>query len=458
MPKKAAELTANSAPEDFEAVLSEPENLRDLVNGGNFSRFVQDYTTAKANKYTDIEAKVKDEVQAGLADFLKDNGQVARPNQAQLDRLSAGTRRNAVYNHKAPGAQLDRQFDDPAEFFQAVWHQVEQLADSENLTAKAAQVKKIQNSFGSQVPADGGFLIPEELRSDLLQLSLENSVVRPKARTIPMSSLAVPIPIVDDTSHVDSVFGGITAFWTEEGASMQESQASFGRARLEAKKLTIYTEAPNELVADAPAFGAFLNSALPQAMAFYEDKAFLSGSGVGEPLGALNSAARVSVEREVGDMITFTDIINMYARILPQSMGSGVWLASPAAVPQLLKLVNDTAGTEPVSPSLWLTGGQAINAPTMTLLGRPLIISEKVPNLGDSGDLSFVDFGFYLIGDRQVAQVTSSPHFKFRTDETAYKVVERVDGRPWLNSAITPANGGDSLSPIVTLNSAVEGS
>jgi len=90
----------------------------------------------------------------------------------------------------------------------------------------------------------------------------------------------------------------------------------------------------------------------------------------------------------------------------------------------------------------------------MTILGRPVIFTEKVPKLGVTGALSFVDFGFYLIGDRQVMSAMSSPHFKFQNDVTAYRIVERLDGRPWLQSAITPRNTSATLSAYVTLLSA----
>jgi hypothetical protein len=45
----------------------------------------------------------------------------------------------------------------------------------------------------------------------------------------------------------------------------------------------------------------------------------------------------------------------------------------------------------------------------------------------------------------------SSPHFKFQNDQTAYRIIERVDGRPWLQSPITPQNNGPTLSPFVQL-------
>lgn len=435
---------------ELEQQLRDPDHVQNLIAENRFGEWVKEYADAKMAANSDLETRVREETEQVLTQWLQEHGQAKRLNLTPDDPKGTTSPRNAVYNASAPGAALDKDYKGSADFFQSIWHQAASLSNSDELLARQAEWKKIQNSFGSQVPADGGFLIPEELRSELLQVSLESSVVRPRARVIPMSSLAVPIPIVDDTSHVGSVFGGITAFWTEEGAAAEESQAKFGRARLEAKKLTIYTEAPNELVADAPAFGSFLDQILPQAIAFYEDVAFIKGSGVGEPLGVINSDASIEANRGTANTIAFADIVGMYARMLPQSLMSAVWIISPAVVPQLLQLVNDT-GTEAVSPSLWLTGGQLFNAPTMSLLGRPVIVSEKVPNLGTAGDITFVDFGFYLIGDRQVAQATSSPHFRFRTDETAYKIVERVDGRPWLNNPIEPENGGDTLSPIVKL-------
>jgi HK97 family phage major capsid protein len=87
----------------------------------------------------------------------------------------------------------------------------------------------------------------------------------------------------------------------------------------------------------------------------------------------------------------------------------------------------------------------------MTILGRPLYMSEKVPNLGTKGDIGFYDFGQYLVGDRGYMEAMSSPHYKFQNVKTAYRFVQRVDGRPGISSALTPANGGDTLSPFITL-------
>jgi hypothetical protein len=40
-------------------------------------------------------------------------------------------------------------------------------------------------------------------------------------------------------------------------------------------------------------------------------------------------------------------------------------------------------------------------------------------------------------------------HFKFQNDQEVWRIVKRVDGQPWLDSAITPRAGGSTLSPFI---------
>jgi HK97 family phage major capsid protein len=87
----------------------------------------------------------------------------------------------------------------------------------------------------------------------------------------------------------------------------------------------------------------------------------------------------------------------------------------------------------------------------MTIFGRPLVVAEKSGRLGDRSDLAFVDLSYYLIGDRQQMTAASSTEYKFGNDQTAYRIIQRVDGMPWLKSPITPANGGPTLSPFVEI-------
>jgi HK97 family phage major capsid protein len=459
---KLEDITPTSSVTDFEAVLGNQDNIKKLMAENKFGKFVKDYANAKAAQNKDLETQVKEQVQASIQEWIKDSGgQLKRLNldSDESKRVALAAKKSKVYNAKAPGAKIDESGhapEDLPEFLQTIWHHANQLSNYDDLRAKQSEWKKIQNAYGSSVPADGGFLIPEVLRAEILQLAMEQSIVRSRAQIIPMSSLAVPIPTVDETSRVSSVFGGMVAYWTEEGAAATISNAKFGRVRLEAKKLTIYAEAPDELIADAPAFGAFIGVNMPKALSFEEDYSFLQGTGVGEPLGVLKGSGLISVTRDAATGINFDDVINIFTRLLPGSYDNAVWLCAPDTIGDLLRLqtvVQNVAGSENVGGGwpLWLTGSSAAGAPPLSLLGRPLIITEKVPARDSAGDLSLVDFSHYLVGDRQVMQASSSPHFKFSSDVTAYKVVERVDGRPWVNTALTPKNNSsNTLSPYVT--------
>lgn len=437
------------------------------ANDPDFQKRVQAEADKQVKAILDEErpklaSEAREELDRQLAWRLKDEAAGKDKSVKRLDlresrNASAGAlgkpgwgAKNALFNMSAPGAKIDDAdlFGSAAEFLQTIWHKADSLpGDKAARREKLEALHRIKNDYGSTIPADGGFLIPETLRSDVMMIALETAVTRPLSTVIPMESLSVLIPAVDSTSNVSSVFGGIVCYWTEEGAALTESQGKFRRLKLEAKKLTAYSEVPNELVADATAFGAFFNQSYPRAMAWYEDDGFMNGTGVGEPLGWLNAAAAVSVAKEAGqaaDTIVWENIVKAYARMLPSSLGNAVWVASINTFPELatMALSVGTGGS-----AIWLNNG--VVGPPVSILGRPVIFTEKAPVLGDAGDINFVDLSYYAIGDRQVMQAESSTDFRFQNDVTAYRFIQRVDGRPLVESAITPKNGGDALSPFV---------
>jgi HK97 family phage major capsid protein len=446
IPRTAAELEAMMGDNALMAKIQARPAL--------FGEFIQNYARTVHEKDMSISAQVKEQVQAELAAMVKagdlDAGDVNRPDLRPRMGGSGQTSmagQNVLYNARAIGASLDKDFSSASDFFQTIWHNTHKTPDVQN------KLSRLRNAFSSAIPSEGGFLIPEQIRSELLRVSLESSIVRGRARVIPMETLRVPFPAIDATSNVSSVYGGVVGYWTEEGAALTNSSASFGRIVLDAKKLTAYTEIPNELISDSiGSFEAFLNQIFPEALSFYEDIAFLKGTGVGEPLGVLSTgnAAKISVSAEAGQAagtIVWENVVKMFARMLPGSLDRAVWVCSIDTFPELatMALSVGTGGS-----AIWLNNG--VQGPPMTILGRPVIFTEKTPGvLGTVGDINFVDFGFYLIGDRQAMSAMSSPHFKFQNDQTAYRIIERLDGRPWLQSAITPQNNGATLSPFVQL-------
>ncbi|HVI73181.1 MAG TPA: phage major capsid protein, partial [Pyrinomonadaceae bacterium] len=247
-----------------------------------FSEFLENSIQARLKNDPGILAQVTEQTEAFKIEWLRSH-QGSTDSIAQrlnLDNPNARNRirPNTIYNKSAVGAPHDRMFASAAEFL----HSISEHANKDSLMSNNLRVLK--NDLSSVKPSDGGFLIPEILRAELLRVALERAIVRSRARVIPMDSLTVPFPTVDSTSNVSSVFGGVVGYWTEEGATLTESQPRFGRVELRANKLVLYTEVPNELIRDArPSLEAFIGDIFPEALAWFEDVAFFVGGGVGEP-------------------------------------------------------------------------------------------------------------------------------------------------------------------------------
>ncbi|HEY6276018.1 MAG TPA: phage major capsid protein [Streptosporangiaceae bacterium] len=457
-------VNAPTSPAGLQEDLNDPEKFKAIWEAGpdGLKAYIQGYAGefAKADR-GDVDEQIRGQVgeqlgpaiQSAMGDYLKEHP-VASPAAAVRAVTTPNTPAGrALYHPDALGNKLEGIFDSPAELFQALLGSPRTRA---RLAAKTAAYQQIVNSFGSEVPDAGGFLIPEVLRSEILSVALETAVVRPRATVIPMNSLRVPIPILDDTSHVSNVFGGVQWYWTEEAAALTESQATFGRVVLDAKKLTAYAAVPNELMDDAPAFNGFLGAKFPQAIAFGEDVAFFNGTGVGEPMGFINAECSVSVAKQAGqatNTIVWENIVGQYAQMLPTSLGRAVWIANINTFPELatMALSVGTGGGPVWIGSGYDPGNSGSVAPPATILGRPLIFTEKPPGLTTTGDIVFADLSYYLIGDRMAMTAMTSDQFLFSTDKIAFRVIERVDGRPWLQSAITPHNGTQTLSPFVQI-------
>jgi HK97 family phage major capsid protein len=465
-----------SSPEGLEELLNNTAKMKEVFADMDARKeFLGKYATQFARNNPDTMTDMRDQVQAVLFDMVRGTGSGKKPPvsltglrdgrpSVSVDGVPVAGGKGAVYNKMSPGARFERTYPDPddrfdsiAEYCQAIKAEATPGTQKNRVTLlhKLEVVRSFQNAFGSEDPGAGGFLIPEIMRSELLQLALEDSIVRSRATVIPMSTLSVPIPTVDDTSHVSSIFGGVTFSWTEEAAALSESTATFGKVTLLAKKLTGYFTVPNELLADAPAFSGWFDTKVPAGLAWFEDVAFMTETGAGTPQGFINSPGSVQVAKESGQTaatIVWENIVKMYARMLPTSLPSAVWIASIDTFPQLATMALSVGtGGGPV----WIGGygnSGGASAPPMTILGRPVVFTEKVSALGTTGDINFVDLSYYLIGDRQAVAVSASTDYLFANDKTAYRIIERVDGRPWLQTALTPHNNSSStLSAFVQL-------
>ena len=306
-----------------------------------------------------------------------------------------------------------------------------------------------RKALAEDTGSTGGYLVPEEYMAEVQREALENSVVRGNgARIIPMNRNIMRIPALNIASNAaGSIFGGVAAYWTGEAETKTPSNPTFKQVQLEAKKLIGYVESSDELNDDSiVAMGGLLSDLFTQTIVFEEDVAFLTGNGIGKPLGIINAPATISVTRTTASKVGTEDLVAMLARFHRKG-GQPVWIINQSVLPEIYKLKDEN------SNYILLPGmnGNISGALPTSIYGIPVIVSEKLPALGTSGDIVLADMRYYLVGDRQRITVDESMHVKFATDEKAWRFVTRVDGQPWIDSAITPRAGGVTLSPFVKL-------
>lgn len=360
-------------------------------------------------------------------------------------------------NKGAPRDGPAPQFKNLADFYTAVYYStfrgrhhraLEPFYDGEEPDTSKTKMDGWSESkdLVESVGASGGFLVPTEQRTELLQWTPELTLIRERATVIPMRRRTVRIPTLDQTSTTANQphwWGGVLARWTEEAGEKTETEPTFRQIMLCAHKLVCYTEASDELLADsAISLEGFLGAAFNGVISWYENYAFVNGTGAGQPLGVIPAGATITVARAGAGAIAIADVINM----LESFQGvNPIWLASRQALSNLMQL------SGPVGNLSYVFMPSARDAMPHNLFGYPLIFSEMCPALGNPGDLILADWSKYLIGDREQITVDSSKHYRFQNDLTAWRAVKRVDGQPWLSAPLTYYDGATQVSPFVIL-------
>lgn len=313
--------------------------------------------------------------------------------------------------------------------------------------------KMMRKDLAEAAGSSGGYLLDPERRNELMAVSAEASIVRPRATVIPMGTRQLSMPVLDQTgtdAGEPHWFGGIQVYWQAEATEKSQSEPSFREIELTANALVGYTRASEELLADsAVALESFLSGAMGfgGAVAWAEDRAFFQGNGVGQPLGILNAGVTTSVARQTQGGVTYEDLLLMESSFFSPS-NSGVWIISQSQKFNVMRMTGPSGNPEYVYRPSAREG-----EPDM-LLGRPVIFTlDRLPqgSATSVGDVMLADFSFYLIGDRRRVTVESTRLERWRFNQVSWKVTTRLDGQAWLSAPITSADGNTTVSPFVVL-------
>lgn len=313
------------------------------------------------------------------------------------------------------------------------------------------------STYGSEAAgADGGFAVPPEWRSEIMGLigGEDSLMVLCDNQTVTGNSITFP---VDETTPWQST-GGILAYWDSEAQTMTQSKPALKDLTVKTNRLTALVPMTEELLEDAPAMSGYVPKKAGEKLDFKVNDAIVNGTGVGQPLGIMNAPCKVQVSKigsQVADTIHAKNIVTMWARLPARSQRRAVWLVNQDCLPQIYQLgfaVTDGTTTNVGAGALYMGPGQMANgAPSGTLLGRPIIVTEACAALGDVGDIILWDPSQYLIAKKGAMKSDTSMHLWFDQNLVAFKFVMRLNGQPWLSAPIARKNGSNTLSHVIYL-------
>ena len=324
---------------------------------------------------------------------------------------------------------------------------------------------KLFNATGlnETTPSDGGFLVQKDFASQMIQQVFETGKLAPLCRRITISGNANGTKLngVDETSRVSgSRYGGIRGYWAAEADEKTASKPKFRQIELNLKKLVGLCYATDEMLDDSAQLEGVIRQGFVSEFGFLLDDAILNGTGAGQPLGVMNSGAKVTVTKVAGqgaNTVIGDNVVDMYSRLFAGSRSNAVWLINQAVEPQLMKMVLGKVygtNTAAVGGLVYMPPGGLSQSPYGTLFGRPVIPVEQCQALGTEGDIILADLtNGYVLAEKGGMSADVSIHVRFIYDESVFRFVLRVDGQPVRATALTPFKGSATQSHFITLNS-----
>ena len=414
---------------------------------------IAEYQKLSDERYEELKAGAKPdealiERMAALEEQMKNTDEIKAASDQLKERLDA---LEAQKQRTGAGDEDIGPYTTIGEQLQDVWKAA--VHDDRDAATKLRSVKA-GTGLNEGTPSQGGFLVQQDSVNELIKRTYEIGAVASRVRRIAISgnSNGLKIPGVNETSRADgSRYGGIQTYWTDEARTKTASLPAFRMIELNLHKLVGLVYATDELLQDTVALQSFIMQIFPEEINYEVENRILRGTGAGQPLGILNSGARVAVGAEVGQAATTIEaenVMNMYSRMWARSRPNAVWFINQDIELQLMTMtINVGTGGIPV----YMPAGGVSGAQYASLFGRPVIAVEYCSTLGTEGDIMFLDLSQYLMIDKGGIQTASSMHVRFVNDEQVFRFVYRVDGQPLWNAPLTPANGTNTQSPFITL-------
>lgn len=283
------------------------------------------------------------------------------------------------------------------------------------LNALRTNFHEVNNILQESVATDGGYLVPAEWDSRLIDSLEEENVMRKLGTNITTSG----------EHKINVVTSKPAAVWVAEGGALTFGDAGFGQKTLDAHKLHVGVKITNELLNDnAFNLEGYIVDQFSKALGNAEEDAFITGNGIGKPTGILTTAelnSDTTLATTAGNNLAADDIINLIYKLKRPYRKNAAFLTNDATLSAIRKLKDSTLN--------YIWQPSLIAGEPDRLLGYPIYTSAYMPTISAGNKiLAFGDFSYYNIGDRGARTFRKLGERYADTDETAFLMIERIDG------------------------------
>ena len=276
------------------------------------------------------------------------------------------------------------------------------------LSAMRSNFRNVSNILQEKVDADGGYLVPDEYDSRLIDVLEEENIMRSLATTITTAG----------QHKINIAATKPAAAWIEEGAALTFGDAKFSQIYLDAYKLHVAIKVTEELLYDN-AFGLenYIITQFGKALANAEEDAFLNGDGKSKPTGIFAATGGGEVANTLTAAIKSDDMIDLVYGLKRPYRKKASFIMNDATLATLRKL-KDNNGAYIWQPSY--KEGEPDR-----VLGYPVHTSAFAPK----NAIAFGDYSYYNIGDRGSRSFADLRELFAGNGMVGFVAKERVDGK-----------------------------
>lgn len=283
------------------------------------------------------------------------------------------------------------------------------------LSAMRSNFRNISNVLQEGVDSDGGYLVPEEYDSRLIDVLEEENIMRSLATTITTSG----------QHKINIAATKPAAAWIEEGGALSFGDATFDQIYLDAYKLNVAIKVTEELLYDnAFNLESYIITQFGKALGNAEEDAFLNGDGKGKPIGIFDVKGSGNVLGTLTAAIKSDDMLDLVYGLKRPYRKSSSFIMNDSTL-ALLRKLKDNNGAYIWQPSY--KEGEPDR-----VLGYAVNTSPYAP----TNAIAFGDYSYYNIGDRGSRSFAELRELFAGNGMVGFVAKERVDGKLILPEAV----------------------